>query len=525
MDGGHNHDDLLSHLNLGNVRTGRTSSNRSGRLDDIAQTARLSLNTHATAHYGSYTSRPTNPFLDDAPLYGGSIGDLSALQGGASHYNYDHELHNEHYYGVGLSGQNLPPLPPQADFIYLDKDVLGGDYSQPMHLGQDQASYPFNDASSFSFGQRQQHAGLQQSQPHQQPQFHQSDTFAHLVTQETDRAGPSSSSSHTLSPFDVFKQQYGQTPSSHASSSKRYIFPSLSFDVGNGETQYYEREKVALLFLQTHFYEYANLTPLPYVWHDPSEKCWRLLQPEQQNSIAKLINKKLFYQTQSIRDKMARELTVMLALALLSHDPIYIQSAIDVLYRSNHLRQSEEWMNKLNHEEAEKLVEQLVDASGQNEEFIRNYLSLKRVTADTAYSLYHATDAERNEYVCDVKISKTILKQIRDKEKAEKRSNPSQGPRRIHKDNDKYAPWKLDTTKEERSAIVQIVKRLFKIRTESWALRILQRENKGPNHGLGLRILEESRAGRSDQAILDMIVAATGVRPTRTQDSRHDCLW
>ncbi|UZJ50909.1 hypothetical protein CBS101457_000229 [Exobasidium rhododendri] len=193
-------------------------------------------------------------------------------------------------------------------------------------------------------------------------------------------------------------------------------------------------------------------------------------------------------------------MTPFMALALLSGNESQIKRVINGVYPRFYKKDIDAWKGYLSDLDADILEYSLCQVTGQNADYVRNFLSNKKVTPDLALQLSKASSDELHQFAVDAKIMK------------KEHITP---PEPVMREGDKkHKPWMDGTTSSERKQIVEIVKKHFSSRAQgtSMVYNILTRENVKTEDRLGLTILAlEQKHG--DGGSRDYIMQKTGVRP------------
>ncbi|UZJ53696.1 hypothetical protein CBS101457_003016 [Exobasidium rhododendri] len=257
---------------------------------------------------------------------------------------------------------------------------------------------------------------------------------------------------------------------------------------------------------------------LGYDWRqDDEELCWRKMSSTAREKVVAVINLALNYQAQGVKEKMARILTPILAVALLSGRKEMVEDALYVLYEPGQRRSCLRWKERLvvneTVDEPEELVRRLSALSGQKPEKIRVFLSSKRISADQAYQLFHNYSSDDlRQYIIDENLVWVP------------RSQRGQVPRdnvSLMKQGDQhYRPWKEKTNAKQRAAIIKIVMRVLEC-TKTGAAWFLEKDTVAIEDKIGLQILSAEEEGMSDREMHALIEVLTKSKIIKSKDRKH----
>ncbi|UZJ53697.1 hypothetical protein CBS101457_003017 [Exobasidium rhododendri] len=513
MDGSGNWDYSEHQPSLHRVRT----RGKSGpRIDNEAQTSRLDYALPSVYQYGSHTTRL--PLYDHSSVAAPSESYTSRL----GHYPPQDNTSYNQMYQQWNEADFMTPAP--ASLHTTTVPLM--DYGQ-QHQQYEQGAYP-----SLPSHDRDPAFGY--------PSMPSDDTNPYMTLHERlqlSQSVPAGQGSSSQQPWQhEYLENYSLdhsdllgSASSSAFGDQRYTdqhsFQQVEEDEeGNrGQQQANHQQEPMVDTLQASRIRAAKVlrermgdlnqyaVSLGFEWKEKNlyELCWQNMPHDVRRHITKLVSKECNYKPQSLREKMAKTLMPLLAIAIQSGDHELFTAAINILYiRRGYDRVNYEWKTLLNEEqdEPEQLVHKLSQAAKRSPEDVRSFLCNKKIPAEVAHDLnFNSSEEQLKQFAMEHGLAKSLLRQMNKVSTV------------IHKEDKYYKPWKENTTKEDRNRIVKIVKKVLKCE-ESWANTVLERAQIEDGDEFGLEILRAvEEGGVDDNGIHAMLEEKVGAKLRRKE--------
>jgi hypothetical protein len=219
---------------------------------------------------------------------------------------------------------------------------------------------------------------------------------------------------------------------------------------------------------------------------DSNSKCWTKLDSSFKDFMIHTIHLETGYKLNGIREKLRREVTPLLATAIVSGVYQNISDTVRFLYDGFYAKEQHTWKSFLNPLQARELISELSLISGQDEDVMYHFLShvwdLPN-KAQEASKLFHGTQQLRVFFIGNNNLFKPDLPPVKANEPI------------IDSKDIKGKLWKTGTSLSQRRRIVAIVKAIFRHtskKNHDPAYKILERGDE--TFGLGI-LAAETRGG------------------------------
>ncbi|UZJ50944.1 hypothetical protein CBS101457_000264 [Exobasidium rhododendri] len=242
------------------------------------------------------------------------------------------------------------------------------------------------------------------------------------------------------------------------------------------------------------------ITDFGFTWHDGNMVCWNSFYSAHRNMMVNIVRGETGYTHVLVRRKMRPYMTPFRALNLLSGNEALIRGVVNDLFPNYYHESKDQWKNRLDDNQAEKLLELMAHTTSQDKDYIRYYFSRKNVTADIAYDLFHGTDIERAIYAMRGNIVKKHRPALVQEEPVMKEGDRN------------YRPWKEGTTQSQRNEVMAFAQAMYDNCNMSWIYRIFDTKSILSSYKFGLNVYYYLQAG-DEQGARAYIKLMTGVTP------------